>query len=147
MCGKAQRMLPRVSMRNMSSSHSRYQYSVMMGDRNLQGILSGLVVPVSRVVVHPQFSTSGTIKNDLALLRLRYPVNFTGVIQPICIPEKTFHVQAGTRCWVTGWGRKQEFGETVRKVVTWVEGGSLIPGVSNNTKVVGWEEADHLAGG
>uniref|UniRef100_A0AC11ESR7 Uncharacterized protein n=1 Tax=Ovis aries TaxID=9940 RepID=A0AC11ESR7_SHEEP len=88
---------------------SRYQYTVMMGDRNLQGILSGLVVPVSHVVVHPQFSTSGTVKNDLALLRLRYPVNFTGVIQPICIPEKTFHVQAGTRCWVTGWGRKQEF--------------------------------------
>ncbi|XP_027379105.1 serine protease 42-like isoform X1 [Bos indicus] len=88
---------------------SRYQYSVMMGDRKLQGTLSGLVVPVSRVVVHPQFSTSGTVKNDLALLRLRYPVNFTGVIQPICIPEKTFRVQAGTRCWVTGWGRKQEF--------------------------------------
>ncbi|XP_055269635.1 putative serine protease 42 [Moschus berezovskii] len=88
---------------------SRYQYSVMMGDRNLQGILSGLLVPVSRVVIHPQFSTSGTIKNDLALLRLGYPVNYTGLIQPICIPEKTFHVQAGTRCWVTGWGRKQEF--------------------------------------
>uniref|UniRef100_A0A8C6EFI7 Peptidase S1 domain-containing protein n=1 Tax=Moschus moschiferus TaxID=68415 RepID=A0A8C6EFI7_MOSMO len=91
---------------------SRYQYSVMMGDRNLQGILSGLLVPVSRVVIHPQFSTSGTIKNDLALLRLGYPVNYTGLIQPICIPEKTFHVQAGTRCWVTGWGR------------------NLIPGVS-----------------
>uniref|UniRef100_A0A4W2GJM0 Serine protease 42-like n=2 Tax=Bos TaxID=9903 RepID=A0A4W2GJM0_BOBOX len=104
-------------LRDMSSSHSRYQYSVMMGDRKLQGTLSGLVVPVSRVVVHPQFSTSGTVKNDLALLRLRYPVNFTGVIQPICIPEKTFRVQAGTRCWVTGWGRKQEFGPLVSEVL------------------------------
>ncbi|XP_043298999.1 putative serine protease 42 isoform X2 [Cervus canadensis] len=89
---------------------SRRRYSVMMGDRDLQGVVSGLVVPVSHFVIHPQFSTSGTIKNDIALLRLLYPVNFTGLIQPICIPEKTFRVQAGTRCWVTGWGRKQEFG-------------------------------------
>ena len=108
-------MLPRVSMRDMSSSHSHYQYSVMMGDRKLQGTLLGLVVPVSHVVVHPQFSASGTVKNDLALLWLRYPVNFTGVIQPICIPEKTLRVQAGTRCWVTGWGRKQKFGEMGRR--------------------------------
>ena len=86
-----------------------------MGDRKLQGTLLGLVVPVSHVVVHPQFSASGTVKNDLALLWLRYPVNFTGVIQPICIPEKTFRVQAGTRCWVTGWGRKQKFGEMGRR--------------------------------
>ena len=108
-------MLPRVSMGDVSSSHSHYQYSVMMGDRKLQGTLLGLVVPVSHVVVHPQFSASGAVKNDLALLWLRYPVNFTGVIQPICIPEKTFRVQAGTRCWVTGWGRKQKFGETGRR--------------------------------
>ena len=98
-----------------------------MGDRDLQGVFSGLVVPVSHAVIHPQFSTRGTIKNDLALLRLSYPVNFTGLIQPICIPEKTFHVQAGTRCWVTGWGRKQEFGETVRKVVTLGRGGQPYP--------------------
>eukprot|EP00069_Balaena_mysticetus_P007983 bmy_05623T0 len=93
----------------MSSSHSCYRYSVMMGDRSVYGEISGLVVPISRVVVHPQFSTRGTFKYDLALLRLFYPVNFTGVIQPICIPEKTFQVEAGTRCWVTGWGKQQEF--------------------------------------
>ncbi|XP_060984766.1 putative serine protease 42 [Dama dama] len=100
---------------------SRRQYSVMMGDRDLQGVVSGLVVPVSHFVIHPQFSTSGTIKNDIALLRLRYPVNFTGLIQPICIPEKTFRVQAGTRCWVTGWGRKQEFGPLVSEVLQEVD--------------------------
>ncbi|XP_057562651.1 putative serine protease 42 [Hippopotamus amphibius kiboko] len=88
---------------------SRYHHSVMMGDRSIYGEISGLVVPISRVTVHPQFSTRGTVKNDLALLRLLYPVNFTRIIQPICIPEKTFQVEAGTRCWVTGWGKQQEF--------------------------------------
>lgn len=118
MCGKAQGMLPRVSVRDMSSSHSCYRCSVMMGDRSVCGEISGLVVPISRVVVHPQFSTRGTVKYDLALLWLFYPVNFTGVIQPICIPEKPFQVEAGTRCWVTGWGKQQEFSETVGQEVT-----------------------------
>ncbi|XP_069397176.1 serine protease 42-like [Delphinus delphis] len=96
-----------------------YRCSVMMGDRSVCGEISGLVVPISRVVVHPQFSTRGTVKYDLALLRLFYPVNFTGVIQPICIPEKTFQVEAGTRCWVTGWGKQQEFGGPCVSVFLW----------------------------
>uniref|UniRef100_A0A4W2BTF5 Peptidase S1 domain-containing protein n=1 Tax=Bos indicus x Bos taurus TaxID=30522 RepID=A0A4W2BTF5_BOBOX len=126
---------------------SRYQYSVMMGDRKLQGTLSGLVVPVSRVVVHPQFSTSGTVKNDLALLRLRYPVNFTGVIQPICIPEKTFRVQAGTRCWVTGWGRKQEFGPLVSEMALRTDKDLVQEGVICGYNSIGKDSCQGDSGG
>jgi hypothetical protein len=31
-------------------------------------------------------------------------------VQPICLPEPSFHLKVGTQCWVTGWGQaKQRF--------------------------------------
>lgn len=95
-------------------SHSRLHYTVKMGDRSILKEVTSVVVPIQKVIVHPRFSAAGTIRNDLALLWLLYPVNFTVAIQPIYIPKKTLKVEAGTRCWVTGWGKKQ-YGETVRQ--------------------------------
>ncbi|XP_053785827.1 putative serine protease 42 [Desmodus rotundus] len=88
----------------------RHQYSVKMGDQSVFQKITSVVVPVKSITVHPRFSTLGTIHHDLALVQLHYPVNFTITIQPICIPDATFKVAAGTRCWVTGWGRTQEIG-------------------------------------
>lgn len=73
------------------------------------------------------FTLSSQHVELLNMTRLFYPVNFAGVIQPICIPEKTFQVEAGTRCWVTGWGKQQEFSETVRQEVTLGRGRQLYP--------------------
>ena len=87
-----------------------------MGDRSIHKENTSVVVPIRNIIVHPQLSVVGTIQKDLALLQLLYPVNFSMTIQPICIPQKTFQVEAGTTCWVTGWGRQEEYGETVRQV-------------------------------
>uniref|UniRef100_A0A667GLL0 tryptase n=1 Tax=Lynx canadensis TaxID=61383 RepID=A0A667GLL0_LYNCA len=89
---------------------SRFHYNVKMGDRSVYKEITSVVVPVRDIIVHPQLSVVGTIQKDLALLQLLYPVNFTMTIQPICIPQKTFRVETGTTCWVTGWGRKEEYG-------------------------------------
>ncbi|XP_025233544.1 serine protease 42 [Theropithecus gelada] len=87
---------------------SRLHYSVKMGDRSVYKENTSVVVPVRRAFVHPKFSTVKAVQNDLALLRLHHPVNFTSNIQPICIPQENFQVEARTRCWVTGWGKTQE---------------------------------------
>uniref|UniRef100_I3M1K2 Serine protease 42 n=1 Tax=Ictidomys tridecemlineatus TaxID=43179 RepID=I3M1K2_ICTTR len=88
---------------------SHWQYSVKMGDRHLSTQKTSLVIPIQNIIVHPKFRTAATVINDIALLRLLYPVNFTSTIHPICVPSELFHVQSGTTCWVTGWGKtKQE---------------------------------------
>nr|XP_035963580.1 putative serine protease 42 [Halichoerus grypus] len=81
-----------------------------MEDRSVYKEIASVVIPVRNIIIHPQLSVVRTVKKDLALLRLLYPVNFTVTIQPVCIPQKTFRVEAGTTCWVTGWGRKEEYG-------------------------------------
>lgn len=118
---KAPGTFPQVSVKGAPSVHtvrSRFHYSVKMGDRRIYKDVTSVVVPVQKIVVHPMFSSLGVTRHDLALLWLLYPVNFTATIQPVCIPEATFKIEPGTRCWVTGWGRKEEFGETVSQDAT-----------------------------
>ncbi|XP_036189723.1 serine protease 44-like [Myotis myotis] len=73
-------------------------------------------VPVRDIVIHQDFSTFKTIENDIALVLLEFPVNYSTHIQPVCFPEKTFMVQTDTDCWVTGWGKLHEKGETVKQI-------------------------------
>uniref|UniRef100_G3THT9 Peptidase S1 domain-containing protein n=1 Tax=Loxodonta africana TaxID=9785 RepID=G3THT9_LOXAF len=101
---------------------SRYSYSIKMGDLSIfDEVNTSVVIPVQNIIVHPEFTRIGSVQNDIALLYLLFPVNFTSTIQPICIPEESFQVAAGTRCWVTGWGRQGEgaqrpYSETLQKV-------------------------------
>lgn len=54
-------------------------------------------------VCHPAYDVL-TIDNDICLLQLAAPVNFTHQIYPVCLAaaNSTFH--SGTSSWVTGWG-------------------------------------------
>ncbi|XP_005348058.1 serine protease 42 [Microtus ochrogaster] len=86
--------------------YSRIAYNVKMGDRSVYHENTSLVIPIQKIVVHPQFSSATVVKNDIALLKLQHPVNFTSQIHPICIPPENFILKTGTKCWVTGWGKK-----------------------------------------
>ncbi|XP_058535157.1 serine protease 44-like [Ochotona princeps] len=65
---------------------------------------NAVLVPVRGVFIHQDYSV-GTLINDIAVVLLAYPVNFSSYIQPVCLAEKMMEVKAGTPCWVTGWGR------------------------------------------
>ncbi|XP_047993032.1 uncharacterized protein LOC125231610 isoform X2 [Leguminivora glycinivorella] len=65
---------------------------------------------VLSVHVHPMYY-AGTLDNDLAILKLEQPVDWTKYphISPACLPDK-YTDYAGQRCWTTGWG-KDAFGD------------------------------------
>ena len=49
--------------------------------------------------------------NDIALLQLDKPIEFTPLAFPVCINRGKLLYPPGVRCIVTGWGRtKREFG-------------------------------------
>ncbi|XP_050671823.1 uncharacterized protein LOC126970132 isoform X2 [Leptidea sinapis] len=64
---------------------------------------------VLSVHVHPLYY-AGTLDNDLAILKLEHPVDWTKYphISPACLPDK-YTDYSGQRCWTTGWG-KDAFG-------------------------------------
>lgn len=67
---------------------------------------------VISVHVHPEYY-AGTLDNDLAILKLNQPVDFSGTphINPACLPDK-FTDFTRQRCWTTGWGKDNwEYGK------------------------------------
>uniref|UniRef100_A0A668SVT9 Peptidase S1 domain-containing protein n=1 Tax=Oreochromis aureus TaxID=47969 RepID=A0A668SVT9_OREAU len=59
----------------------------------------------SETICHPAFSFyCWTYENDICLLKLSAPVNFTDYIQPICLASEKSTFHNGTSSWVTGFG-------------------------------------------
>ncbi|KAG9265412.1 transmembrane protease serine 5 isoform X1 [Astyanax mexicanus] len=45
--------------------------------------------------------------NDIALMKLRTPLNFSDTIRPACLPQYDHDLPGGTQCWISGWGYTQ----------------------------------------
>ncbi|XP_076608004.1 serine protease 27-like [Chaetodon auriga] len=58
---------------------------------------------VSQIINHPDYN-SNTFDNDMSLLQLSSPVEFTDYIKPVCLAAEGSVFEAGLNCWVTGWG-------------------------------------------
>ncbi|XP_077430219.1 trypsin-2-like isoform X2 [Vanacampus margaritifer] len=61
---------------------------------------------VAQLIRHEDYDPDGPnpFDNDIALMRLDSPVEFTDYIQPVCLASSDSPVAAGTRVTVTGWG-------------------------------------------
>ncbi|KAM4855389.1 serine protease 43-like [Urocitellus parryii] len=83
------------------------EYTVMLGHNNLfEFDDNAVVIRVKDIVLH-QYYNFRQLTNDIAIALLDVPVNYSSYIQPICLPERPFTVNAETLCWVTGWGRME----------------------------------------
>ncbi|XP_043089103.1 testisin-like, partial [Puntigrus tetrazona] len=88
------------------SSDSELNYTVYLG-RQSQNTSVSNPHEVSRgirsIVPHPDYDPSQCV-NDIALLRLSEPVNFTNYISPICLAANDSVFYNCTTCWSTRWG-------------------------------------------
>lgn len=101
------------SVEPLGSLCSHVEYTTKLGDIFMKHTSRMAVeIPVQDIVIHQHYNPIGLIENDIALVLLEFPVNFSSHIQPVCLPKKAFMVQAGTECWVTGWGKLNEAGKT-----------------------------------
>uniref|UniRef100_A0A3Q2PQC6 Peptidase S1 domain-containing protein n=1 Tax=Fundulus heteroclitus TaxID=8078 RepID=A0A3Q2PQC6_FUNHE len=58
---------------------------------------------MSQIIIHPDYNP-GTSNNDIALLKLSQPVNFTSYISPVCLAASNSTFSSGVNTWITGWG-------------------------------------------
>ncbi|XP_037544211.1 chymotrypsin-like protease CTRL-1 [Nematolebias whitei] len=58
---------------------------------------------LDRIICHPEYNDF-TLDNDICLLKLSAPVNFTEAIKPICLAGKYSTFNDGLRSWITGFG-------------------------------------------
>ncbi|XP_063001508.1 chymotrypsin-C-like [Elgaria multicarinata webbii] len=80
-------------------------YRVFLGKQNLKEEEAGSVaVDVEKMIVHEKWNAL-LISNDIALIKLAEPVEFTDTIQPSCLPPPEKVLAQNYPCYVTGWGR------------------------------------------
>jgi len=62
-----------------------------------------LVVKLEEISVHPEYNDYAN-NNDIALLKLIEPVEFTNFIRPICLPNPLTELKVNMRGLISGWG-------------------------------------------
>uniref|UniRef100_A0A8C9V9A8 Vitamin K-dependent protein C n=1 Tax=Scleropages formosus TaxID=113540 RepID=A0A8C9V9A8_SCLFO len=116
-----------------------------------------VTVSVSEAVIHPDYDTV-TVDNDIALLHLASPVQFSTFIVPVCLPSRRLAEQVlhrnGTMTVVTGWGKEDEnkkyFSSALNFIkVPLVERGLcsqvMLNNISENVLCAGWLGTRHDA--
>ncbi|KAM6435541.1 chymotrypsin-C-like [Liasis olivaceus] len=84
---------------------SKRTYRVLLGNQKLKEEEAGEVaVAVEKAIVHEKWN-SLLIINDIALLKLARPVQFSDTIQPSCLPAAGTLLPQDFPCYITGWGR------------------------------------------
>ncbi|TRY90617.1 hypothetical protein DNTS_003685, partial [Danionella cerebrum] len=58
---------------------------------------------VERIIYNKNYNHR-THDNDIALVKLRAPLNFSDTIRPVCLPQFDHDLPGGTQCWISGWG-------------------------------------------
>jgi len=59
-------------------------------------------VNISHVIPHPGYG--GFLKDDIALIRVAEPIEYTDTILPICLPSPNVNLDQFKVCVVTGFG-------------------------------------------
>ncbi|KAL3285559.1 hypothetical protein HHI36_000089 [Cryptolaemus montrouzieri] len=84
-------------------------------------------IPVESVMIHPEYNVK-TLKNDIAIIKIRHPVRETAYIRTVCLPfdrDMSNVNLTGQRFIISGWGKSNSanlFGSNVLKfarVTTW----------------------------
>jgi secreted trypsin-like serine protease len=65
---------------------------------------------VTKIIIHEGFQISKSFINDIALMKVDGPIEFTDEIQPVCMPDSNIGSLEGTMATVTGWGAISEGG-------------------------------------
>uniref|UniRef100_F7D0J2 Chymotrypsin like n=1 Tax=Monodelphis domestica TaxID=13616 RepID=F7D0J2_MONDO len=84
---------------NVSPNHV-----VVLGEHDRSSSAEPIQVrTISKIITYPGWN-SNTMNNDLTLLKLSSPVQFTNRISPVCLNTNS-NLPQGLTCVTTGWGR------------------------------------------
>lgn len=87
------------------------QNSAMMDARTEQHL------HVEDIFIHPDYSRQAVV-NDIALIKLKDPVEWTQWVQPVCLPGSLENLKEGTKTYLVGWGYDdwRSFGEPTEEL-------------------------------
>ncbi|XP_031513767.1 chymotrypsin-like protease CTRL-1 isoform X1 [Papio anubis] len=81
------------------------RHFVVLGEHDLSSNAEPLqVLSISQAITHPSWNPT-TMNNDVTLLKLASPAQYTTRISPVCLASSNEALTEGLTCVTTGWGR------------------------------------------
>lgn len=86
------------------------EISVVLADHNrlAPNRLSNIIVRNLRSIKEHELFDANTFNNDIAVLEMDVPVDFTTTVQPACLPHSALSDYSGKTAVVAGWGKTAE---------------------------------------
>ncbi|KYB27515.1 Transmembrane protease serine 9-like Protein [Tribolium castaneum] len=102
-------------------------FTIQVGSNTLKGEdPNRVVVATSDYVLHPEFN-SATLENNIGLIKLRLPVEFTNYVQTVQhLPSAP--LQVGISVMALGWGQVNDENSDLANDLKWV----IVTSISNN---------------
>lgn len=98
---------------------------------------------------HEEFRKGQHMNNDIAVILLKQPIQFSNYIQPICLPTSDAIYAAGRNCTISGWGSIQYGKSSKNRVFFFCILRSLIVIMRDTSSAIarpeGGQCADHIA--
>ncbi|XP_049712686.1 transmembrane protease serine 4 isoform X2 [Elephas maximus indicus] len=88
-------------------------WKVRVGSDKLGNIPS---LPVAKIFI-PEPNTMYPKEKDIALVKLQFPLTFSGTVRPICLPFSDEELTPATPLWVVGWGFTEQNGGKMSDVL------------------------------
>lgn len=83
-------------------------YFIRLGDHHSEiREESEVEIFIENWFIHEDFRKGQLMNNDIALILLKSPIQFTNYIQPICLPDIETAYEPGKNCTISGWGSIQ----------------------------------------
>ncbi|XP_021503578.1 serine protease 46 [Meriones unguiculatus] len=86
----------------LQRSKNPANYTVKVGVQHLPDNSTSALL-VNSILIHENFNNQ--MSQDIALLKLKYALSWSPLVQPVCLPTINFKPTVGTMCWVIGWGQ------------------------------------------
>jgi len=95
---------------NVTAPVSNYRIKLGVFDQTKNDEAGEVIAEIEEIHVHPKFSLGGIFKppnNDISLIKLKTPVEFTDHISPVCLPTASPNdlPADNTNIELIGWGR------------------------------------------
>lgn len=90
-------------------------FTVVSGTCEMDG-LSGNETVVSQVIIHERYKPGSNLANDIAVLKLKTPLKFSEVTQPVTLPDYMQGINDNTSVTIMGWGYNKYKGDPMEKL-------------------------------
>jgi len=88
-----------------------HMISIKLGAHNFHNYEPSVQqIKIKRVIMHPDYSGTTTLKADMAMIELERPAQLNDRVRLACLPQKYVYPPIGKQCYLAGWGSIQHPG-------------------------------------